>query len=188
MTSNVEAVAMPDNSLGFSSYGPEIVGGQNGIQLFFETVHDFRDALRGDLPATIYVNSKIDLTDLFVSSLGVIVDVGSNKSIIGISSESEITGGGLRIRSQEQVIIRNLKLTNALSLDEGEYPDENGGIQTYLQSRVNLGDFTEIDAVTIENSQHVWGDHNYFSDEPWSAADVPTGSNRHDGLIDIKRG
>ncbi|ONN40936.1 pectate lyase [Enterococcus mundtii] len=188
MTSNVEAVEMPDNSLGFASYGPGTLGGQNGIQLFVETAHDFRDAVRGDLPATIYVNSKIDLTDLFVSSPGVIVDVGSNKSIIGISSESEITGGGLRIRGQEQVIIRNLKLTNALSFDEGEYPDGNGGIQTNLQSRLNPGDFTEIDAITIENSQHVWVDHNYFSDEPWIAADVPTGSNRHDGLIDIKRG
>ncbi|MEC5317161.1 hypothetical protein NGF69_16485 [Enterococcus casseliflavus] len=88
MTSNVGAVEMPDNSLGFASSGSGTVGGKNGIQMFVETADDFQDTVRGDLPATIYVNNKIDLTDLFVSSPGVIVDVGSNKSIIGSSPNS----------------------------------------------------------------------------------------------------
>lgn len=188
IVSSTEAAEIPTNSFGFAGYSTGTVGGQDGRQIFVDTAHDFREAVRGNQPATIYVKSKIDLTDLFVSSPGVIVDVGSNKSIIGTSHHAEITGGGLRVRGQEQVIIRNLKLTNALSFDEGEYPDGSGGIQTNVQSRLNPGDFTEIDAITIENSQYIWIDHNYFSDEPWTATEVPTGSNRHDGLIDIKRG
>jgi len=187
-TTNAKAAEIPANSFGFANYGSGTVGGESGQRIFVKTAIEFRDAIKGDQPAKIYVNNKIDLTELFVSSPGVIVDVGSHKSIIGVSPDAEITGGGVRIRGQKQVIIQNLKLTNSLSFDEGEYPDGNGGIQTKKQTRLNPGDFTEIDAITIENSEHVWIDHNYFSDEPWIAADVPTGSNRHDGLIDIKRG
>ncbi|WP_430617385.1 hypothetical protein IGI86_002649 [Enterococcus sp. AZ188] len=105
VASNVEAAEISDNSFGVVSYSSGTLDGQIGIQISVKTSHDFREAIHGDLPATIHVNSKIDLTDLFIFSPRVIVNVGSNKSIIGVSPNDEITGGGLRIRDQDQVII-----------------------------------------------------------------------------------
>lgn len=40
-----------------------------------------------------------------------VIDIGSNVSILGVGSNSGLTNGGFRIKSQSNVILRNLKLS-----------------------------------------------------------------------------
>ncbi len=177
-----------EDSFGFASVGEGTIGGVGGEEKFVYTAAQLKEAVKGDRPTIVKVVGKIDLTNLFESSPGVTIDVGSNKTIIGTGKDAEITGGGLRIKKQKQVIIKNLNLTNALSFAKGERPDGKGGIITTGNTQANPGDFTEIDAINIESSEHIWIDHNKFTDDPWIASEVPQGKNRHDGLMDIKKG
>lgn len=86
-----------------------------------------------------------------VIDLGDTVYVRSNKTIVGVGANSGFTGGGIKMSGQQNVIVRNLKFS---------FP-------------------TGTDAITIQNSHHVWIDHN----ELWSdrAHDI----DYYDGLIDI---
>ncbi|KAH8155713.1 uncharacterized protein LAJ45_00723 [Morchella importuna] len=68
-----------------------------------------------------------------------VVNVGSNKSILGKSSAASLVGIGLRVNGQTNVIIRNLKISKVLA-DTG-------------------------DAIGIQDSNNVWVDHcELFSD------------------------
>lgn len=141
-----------------------------------------RDAVTGDAPRIIYVRGRIDLTQLFVGSPGVVVDVGSWKTIIGGDANAMIVNGGLRVRRAQHVIIQNIKFHNAISYAPGEQPNGSGGIVSQV-----AGEYTEVDAVLCEEAEYVWIDHNEFADDPWIANNIANDRMRHDGLVDIKR-
>ncbi|MFI5911229.1 polysaccharide lyase family 1 protein [Dactylosporangium sp. NPDC051541] len=79
------------------------------------------------------------------------VQVRNDKTIVGVGANSGITGGGLKISHYDNVIIRNLKISFPVGTD----------------------------AITVQDAQHVWIDHN----ELWSdrAHDI----DYYDGLVDI---
>jgi pectate lyase len=77
--------------------------------------------------------------------------VRANKTIVGIGANSGINGGGLKISHYNNVIIRNLKLTNPVGTD----------------------------AITVQDADHVWIDHNDLSSDRNHDIDY------YDGLIDI---
>ena len=84
------------------------------------------------------------------------VTVASNKSIIGVGSNSGLTGIGLSMKGVSNVIIRNLKI-----------------------SKVTAASGTG-DAIHIESAaNHIWIDHNDLS------SDQNNGKDYYDGLIDI---
>lgn len=67
------------------------------------------------------------------------LDVGSNKTLIGIGAAGALKGKGLRLHGAKNVIIRNLT-----------FSDINEGI-------VFAGD-----AISLDDTDHVWIDHNRF--------------------------
>jgi pectate lyase len=71
--------------------------------------------------------------------------VSSNTTLLGIGDQARLVGGGLHIRKASNVVVRNLAISQA------------------------------PDAISIEESQHVWVDHCDLSE-------------CRDGLLDIKRG
>lgn len=82
---------------------------------------------------------------------------GANITILGEGEFGELENVGLNIRDYKNVIIRNLKIHEVF------YPN---------------------DAITIDECQHVWVDHN----ELYSKIGEGIGVDTYDGLLDIKNG
>jgi pectate lyase len=74
--------------------------------------------------------------------------VRPNKTIVGIGTSAEITGGGLDFYRSYNVIVRNIRFTNA-----------------------------EDDAINVgQNSHHIWIDHNEFVSPVDGAVDIVRGA------------
>jgi len=83
------------------------------------------------------------------------VTVTSNKSILGVGANSGLTGIGLKMKGQSNVIIRNMNISKVTA---------------------SSGDG---DAIHIETSDHIWVDHNNLF------SDMNNGKDFYDGLVDI---
>jgi len=106
-------------------------GGVGGPTVTVTTAAELEDFVGRAGPFIIRVAGRIQVDDMLT--------VVANKSIIGVGSTAEITGGGLQLgsttRPGNNVIIRNIRFTNASD-----------------------------DSVSVTNAaHHVWIDHNDFS-------------------------
>ncbi|TCN21466.1 pectate lyase family protein [Mesobacillus foraminis] len=110
----------------------------------------------------------------------VVVNIGSNTSIIGLGSDAKIIGGSFIMSGVENIIIRNIEFEAPRDFfpqwdpTDGSYGEWN----------------SEYDNVTITNgSHHVWLDHNTFSDGEHHDGDSGKIFGRtyqqHDGLLDV---
>ncbi|KAI1118183.1 polysaccharide lyase family 1 protein [Nemania sp. NC0429] len=111
-------------NIGFAQQNGGTKGGAGGTTTTVSSLAAFSAAAKADGAAVIVVKGAI--------SGAAKVSVTSNKSIIGASGSS-LTGIGLTINKQSNVIVRNLKIAKVLA--------ENG------------------DAITIQASKNVWVDH-----------------------------
>ncbi|KAK7441279.1 hypothetical protein CaCOL14_006151 [Colletotrichum acutatum] len=105
-------------------YGAGTTGGSGGTTTTVSTLAQFTAAATSSDKAVIVVKGAITGATK--------VKVGSNKSIIGAKGSS-LTGVGLYINKQENVIVRNMKISKVLA--------DNG------------------DAIGIQASSKVWVDH-----------------------------
>lgn len=107
--------------------------------------------------------------------------VGSNVTIVGVGERSGITHGSLIVRDSDNVIIRNLHLSNAYDCFPAWEPGDSGGTWN-----------SEFDNLWIASSAHVWADHNTFDDGDAPPESLPEyfGAKYevHDGLLDITNG
>lgn len=110
----------------------------------------------------------------------VVVNVPSNTSIIGVGKDAKILGGSLNISGVENVIIRNL----AFEAPRDFFPqwDPTDGDQGEWNS--------EYDNIVVTNgAEHVWVDHNTFSDGRYHDEGFGEYFGRkfqqHDGLLDV---
>lgn len=168
---------------GLAGFGAAAYGGRGGAVWTVWDPWALIDAIDNPAPRIVYVRGIIDMTPLFNGSPGILRHIGSYKTIIGGDANAEIRGGGFRLSNQEHVIIQNIKFNNPISYAPGEQPNGNGGIISQVP-----GPWALIDAIDINNSQHIWVDHCEFSDDPWNSATTPESQRRHDGLIDIRHG
>ncbi|MEV0224360.1 polysaccharide lyase family 1 protein [Streptomyces sp. NPDC050704] len=113
----------------------------------------------------------------------IVFTVPANTTIVGVpGTKAGITGGSLQVKNVDNVIIRNLSLTNTRDCFPAWDPDDG-----------DTGNWnSEYDSVTLRGATHVWVDHNTFSDGPNydSAAKTYFGRKyqRHDGALDITNG
>ncbi|EKX67211.1 pectate lyase [Streptomyces ipomoeae] len=115
-------------------------GGAGGATVTATTTEQFLQYIDTTGPLVIRVQGTIDIT----SKQG----VRPNKTIIGVGSSAVINGGGLELHRSYNVIVRNIRFTNA-----------------------------EDDAVTVgQDSHHVWIDHNEFVAPVDGAVDVVRGA------------
>ncbi|KKY30892.1 putative pectate lyase [Diaporthe ampelina] len=110
--------------VGYATQNGGTTGGRGGTTTTVSTLAQFTAAVGSSSAAIVVVSGAI--------SGSAKVKVTSNKSIIG-KSGSSITGVGLTINGQSNVILRNLKISKVLA----EYGD----------------------AITIQASNNVWVDH-----------------------------
>jgi pectate lyase len=112
-------------SVGYATLNGGTTGGKGGSTVTVTTLADLEDAVSGDDAAIVIVSGTI--------SGAAQVRVGSNKTILGKNSSAVLSGIGLYIKDQSNVIVRNLTIKKVLA-DYG-------------------------DAIGIQASTNVWVDH-----------------------------
>lgn len=108
-----------------------------------------------------------------------------NTTIIGVGSNAYLPNGWFMIRKVDNIIIRNIKVTNPCDLEPKW--DSGDGAGNYN---------SEWDGLTIDGATHVWIDHMWFTDAPFTDDMEPFGNTDkngvrkriqcHDGALDIK--
>ena len=128
-------------------------GGLGGPTVTVSTAEEFLDFIARPGPYVIRVNGLLPLPSGMHN-------VTSHKSIIGVGSNSGITGAGLNIGDP---------------VSEATTPPPGGGVRNVIIRNMIFRDSPD-DAINVQMfAHHVWIDHNELSDG-------------FDGLIDIKRG
>ncbi|KAI3325865.1 polysaccharide lyase family 1 protein [Xylariaceae sp. AK1471] len=112
-----------DNPLGATT------GGEGGSTVTVNNVKDLTAAISDNKPRIIFVNGSFNLTSR--------LQVGSNKSLIGVGATASFNNSGITIASVSNVILRNLKIS-------------------YVYGN---------DGITIQNSTRIWIDHNEFASD-----------------------
>ncbi len=90
-------------------YGQNTTGGAGGDVVQVSDAGAFAEAAESDGALQIEVSGTISLDDM--------TDVTSDKTIIGVGDNAEITGSGLNVSEADNVIIQNLTFSN--SNDDG---------------------------------------------------------------------
>ncbi|BBC30247.1 Pectate lyase [Streptomyces graminofaciens] len=119
------ATAAETSPIGF---GAGTTGGGGASAVTVSTLAAFKSAVTGDSAKVIRVSGLISLSGQ--------VDIGSNTTVLGVGSSSGFTGGGLRIKEETNVVVRNLNISKPLA---------------------------PADGITVQESTKVWIDHNSFS-------------------------
>jgi len=112
---------------GFATLGEGTTGGRGGSIVEVCTESELTAAVMDDIPRIVRVVCHIPLENR--------IYIGSNKSILGGTSDAGVSGHGFNIKQKKNVIIRGLHFCCAFAPDDG---------------------------VTIDESTNVWIDHNEF--------------------------
>ncbi|MEV0325656.1 pectate lyase [Micromonospora echinospora] len=129
----VTCTGVPDGFASVNALGQNgTTGGAGGPTVTVTTAAQLASAAGQAGPLIIRISGRIQVSDM--------ITVVANKSIIGVGTTAEITGGGLQLgsttRPGNNVIIRNIRFTDA-----------------------------EDDSISVTNkAHHVWIDHNDLSD------------------------
>ena len=108
--------------------------------------------------------------------------VGSNTTIVGLGHDARIVRGSLMIRDADNVIVRNLRVSDAYDcFPQWDPTDGDTGAWN-----------AEFDNIAVRTSTHVWIDHVTLDDGQNPPSSLPTIFGApyevHDGLLDITHG
>lgn len=111
-----------------------------------------------------------------------VIKLDSNTTLIGLGSDAKLVNARISIKSVDNVIVRNLTIVNPCDInpiwdaDDGDTGNWN----------------SEYDGLTVDDSTHVWVDHNVFTDAPLTDDMLPVQNGKrkqcHDGALDVKNG
>ncbi|MCE3263518.1 MAG: hypothetical protein K0R43_2597 [Pseudoduganella sp.] len=103
----------------------------------------------------------------------------SNTTLVGAAPGAGIVNGHIQLVGVSQIAIRNLKIV--APCDVGPVWDPNDGANGAWNAA--------YDAIGISGSDHIWIDHNTFTDAPTTDNLLPTENGQlkqcHDGAVDI---
>lgn len=110
------------------------------------------------------------------------IKVGPNTTIIGLGNTARVIGANLLIRGVDNVIVRNIKFSDAADCFPKWDPTDGA-----------TGNWNSAyDDVSLITATHVWLDHNTFTDQPNVDSNQPLYFGRpfqvHDGSSDITKG
>lgn len=109
--------------IGYATLNGGTTGGGSATPTTVTDCAGLKAAVTGTTAAVVKISGSISGCD--------VIDIGSNKSILGVGSNAGLLTSGFRIKKGTNVIIRNLKLT----------PPKKG------------------DALALDRSTNVWIDH-----------------------------
>jgi pectate lyase len=147
LTTMQSASAATFNLEGWATQSGGTTGGGSGPTVTVTSLSALTTAAAASTAQTIRINGNF--------SCSADVRVASNKTVIGVGSASGLTGCGLNMRAVNNVIVRNLRISNVAAANG------NG------------------DAIHVDHATHLWIDHNDLS------SDTTHGTDFYDGLIDI---
>ncbi|MEO7579476.1 MAG: hypothetical protein ABIT83_17835 [Massilia sp.] len=109
------------------------------------------------------------------------VRLTSNTTLIGMGENAGFINGQIKLVGVSQVIVRNLRMRNPCDVAPLWDPADSGG-----------GNWNALfDSIGISNSQHVWVDHNSFTDAPYTDENIAIVNGKrkqcHDGAVDVIR-
>ena len=175
---------------GWASQAGGTVGGSAAASSHIYTVNNRKQLLaaiaNGGLnPKIIKVNGVIDMSEGLPyvntgdqAARGAI-RLKSNTTLIGAGGNAGFINGHIVLSSVSQIIIRNLKI--AAPCDVGPVWDPTDGATGNWNSA--------YDAIGVSGSDHVWIDHNSFTDAPITDDMLPVENGKtkqcHDGALDI---
>ncbi|RYE66655.1 MAG: polysaccharide lyase family 1 protein, partial [Oxalobacteraceae bacterium] len=103
----------------------------------------------------------------------------SNTTLIGDGANAGIVNGHIIVANISQVIVRNLKIVNPCDV-EPVFDPTDGATGNWNAA---------YDAIGISGSDHIWIDHNAFTDAPVTDNYLPVENGHvkqcHDGAVDI---
>ncbi|WP_114855797.1 pectinesterase family protein [Brachybacterium sp. YJGR34] len=114
------------------------VGGLGGRVVTATTAEEFTAAVGTEEPTIVLVPGTLTLP------FGTMVDVASHTTIAGAGRGAEIVGGGLRLPSVRNVVIRNLTMRDSFLPGDWDGKDN------------------DHDGIRVDTSDHVWIDHCEF--------------------------
>ncbi|MBN2536174.1 MAG: hypothetical protein JXB88_25055 [Spirochaetales bacterium] len=126
--------------IGFASQNGGTTGGSDGTTVTVSNYSDLESAVSGSERRIVRISGTITGSGM--------MKTGSNKSIIGSGSSSTISGFGLNISGQNNIIIQNITFTNA--------DDDSINVQEY--------------------STNIWIDHCSFTNGYDGLVDIKRGS------------
>jgi pectate lyase len=104
-----------------------------------------------------------------------------------VGSNAYLPNGWFKISKIDNVIIRNIKVTNPCDVAPKWDSGDDGGNYN-----------SEFDGTTVDGATHVWLDHMWYTDAPYTDDMEPLGNKDksgvakrvqcHDGAVDIKNG
>ncbi|KAK7007994.1 polysaccharide lyase family 1 protein [Favolaschia claudopus] len=127
----VNAAAPVDQQVGFATQNGGTTGGAGGSTTTVTTLAALRSAVAG-------TNAKIVKVSGIITGDGEVIDVGSHTTVVGVGSNSGVTGGGFRVKKGTNVIFRNLQLSKSPA---------------------------PTDLIELQTSTNIWVDHNTFTSD-----------------------
>ncbi|KAF8695638.1 hypothetical protein RHS03_08043, partial [Rhizoctonia solani] len=104
---SIKRAAPVDGITGYATQNGGTTGGAGGTTTTVTTLAALRAAVTGE-------SAKIVKISGIITGDGEVVDVGSKTTILGVGSNSGLTGGGFRVKQKaNNVIIRNLRLSKS---------------------------------------------------------------------------
>src|SRR5919205_151347 len=102
---NGSAFAAETSPVGYASMNGGTTGGSGGPTVTVTSASALDSALQSSTRQTVRISGIISITGMH--------KVASNKTIVGVGSNSGLSGGGLNLSNVSNIIIRNLILRNA---------------------------------------------------------------------------
>jgi pectate lyase len=191
-------------NIGWATQSGGTTGGANAAAAQIYTVSTkaaLMAAIVGTDPATGKANKKLPKIIKWVGTIDMTegkpytshsdqaargeIKLQPNTTIIGVGANAYLPNGWFMVRKIDNVIIRNVKITNPCDL--APKWDSGDGAGNYN---------SEWDGMTVDGSTHVWIDHVWFTDAPYTDDMEPLGNKDkngvakhiqcHDGSLDVK--
>jgi len=175
---------------GWASQAGGTSGGANAVTSQIYTATNRAQLLAaiangGVTPKIIKLSGIIDMTEgrpytstADQSARGAI-RLKSNTTLIGDGANAGLVNGHIIVSNVSQIIIRNLKIVNPCDVEPVFDPNDG-----------STGNWNAAyDAIGITGSDHIWIDHNSFTDAPVTDNYLPVENGHvkqcHDGAVDI---
>lgn len=204
-TAPAQAQSPDFSQIGFSTEGGGTTGGAGGPVVKPATFEELKQyAEHPSKPYVILIDKEINtgievkvdeegaVGGSIASTYGEILELGSNKTLVGIGDKAFFNRIGIKIQKKSNIIIRNIRFS--MKHVPISKTDENKVVARRGEEDVILSDpdcisiqadsaASSLEQKKLQESRNIWIDHcEFFNEDP----SVMDSKDRYDGLLDAK--